>query len=94
MIYKKYYYERIPIETANKSPESIKAFFWYLYMCNVTHWNLVVFFKWSCEIKGLNLIVYKLNLPHINVTSIIRNNNYDQKQLFPQGNIYQELCVR
>lgn len=45
MIYKKYYYERIPIETANKNPESIKAFFWYLYMCNVTHWNLVVSFK-------------------------------------------------
>lgn len=37
MIYKKYYYEQIPIETANKNPESIKAFFWYLYMCNVTH---------------------------------------------------------
>lgn len=62
-------------------------------MCNITHWNLVVSFKWSCEIKGLSLIVYKLNLPHINVTSIIRN-NYDQEQLFPQGNIYQELCVR
>lgn len=45
MIYKKYYYEQIPIETANKNPESIKAFFWYLYMCNVTHWNLVVSFK-------------------------------------------------
>lgn len=62
-------------------------------MCNITHWNLVVSFKWSCEIKGLSLIVYKLNLPHINGTSIIRN-NYDQEQLFPQGNIYQELCVR
>lgn len=94
MICKKYYCEQIPIETVNKNPESIKAFFWYLYMCNITHWNLVVSFKWSCEIKGLNLIVYKLNLPHINLTSIIRNNNYDQKQLFPQGNIYQELCVR
>ena len=48
----------------------------------------------SCEIKGLNFIVYKLSLPHINVTSIIRNNNYDQEQLFPQGNIHQELRVR
>lgn len=83
MIYKKYYYEQIPIETANKNPESIKAFFWYLYMCNVTHWNLVVFFKWSCEIKGLNLIVYKFNLPHINVTSIITTrNNYFLKEIF------------
>lgn len=83
MIYKKYYYEQIPIETANKNPESIKAFFWYLYMCNVTHWNLVVSFKWSCEIKGLNLIVYKFNLPHINVTSIITTrNNYFLKEIF------------
>lgn len=83
MIYKKYYYEQIPIETANKNPESIKAFFWYLYMCNVTHWNLVVSFKWSCEIKELNLIVYKFNLPHINVTSIITTrNNYFLKEIF------------